>query len=124
LLLQSPFTRRAYEKPRGYAGDAVLMDLIYGIAPPGDDLSPLGGLLYGYEFDSPCFQSVRTRRAILACELDKVATGRPHVRVLSVSSGHLREIEWSCAARCGVPCGSLSSISSTRPACTTTSRTI
>ena len=73
LLLESPFTRRAYEKPRGYAGDAVLMDLIYGMTPAGDDLSPLGGMLYGYEFDSPCFQSVRTRRAILAREIDSVA---------------------------------------------------
>ena len=101
LLLESPFTRRAYEKPRGYAGDAVLMDLIYGVAPAGDDLSPLGGLLYGYEFDSPCFQSVRTRRAILAREIDRIAAVRPRARVLSVASGHLREIEWSRAARAG-----------------------
>lgn len=101
LLLESPFTRRAYEKPRGYAGDAVLMDLIYGIASPSDDLSPLGGMLYGYEFDSPCFQSVRTRRAFLAREIDKVATSRPNASVLSVASGHLREIEWSCAGRSG-----------------------
>src|SRR5262245_16671668 len=62
VLLESPFTRRAYQKPRGYAGDAGLMDLIYGLAP-ATELSPLGGMLYGYEFDSPCFQSVRTRRA-------------------------------------------------------------
>ena len=102
LLLESPFTRRAYEKPRGYAGDAVLMDLIYGIAPPGDHLSPLGGMLYGYEFDSPCFQSVRTRRAMLAREIDSVARTRPNARVLSVASGHLREVEWSRAARSGV----------------------
>ena len=101
LLLESPFTRRAYEKPRGYAGDAVLMDLIYGVAPAGGDLSPLGGLLYGYEFDSPCFQSVRTRRAILAREIDRIAAVRPRARVLSVASGHLREIEWSRAARAG-----------------------
>src|SRR5688572_8814180 len=100
LLLESPFTRRAYEKPRGYAGDAVLMDLIYGMTPPAG-LSPLGGMLYGYEFDSPCFQSVRTRRAILAREIDSVAAARPGARVLSVASGHLREIEWSRAARSG-----------------------
>ena len=101
LLLESPFTRRAYDKPRGYAGDAVLMDLIYGLTPPGHDLSPLGGMLYGYEFDSPCFQSVRTRRAVLAREIDAVAARRPGAHVLAVASGHLREIEWSRAARSG-----------------------
>ena len=100
LLLESPFTRRAYEKPRGYAGDAGLMDLIYGLSP-ADDLSPLGGRLYGYEFDSPCFQSVRTRRAVLAHEIDSAAAARPTARVLAVASGHLREIEWSRAARAG-----------------------
>ena len=100
LLLESPFTRRAYEKPRGYAGDAVLMDLIYGLASPGD-LSPLGGMLYGYEFDSPCFQSVRLRRAVLAREIDSIAADRRNPRVLSVASGHLREVEWSRAARSG-----------------------
>jgi SAM-dependent methyltransferase len=98
LLLESPFTRRAFAKPRGYAGDAILMDLIYGVAS-AEDLSPLGGMLYGYEFDSPCFQSVRTRRAVLAQEIDDVARERPEARVLSVACGHLREIEWSRAAR-------------------------
>ena len=100
LLLESPFTQRAYEKPRGYAGDAILMDLIYG-AVPGADLSPLGGMLYGYEFDSPCFKSVRTRRAVLAREIDDVAASQPDARVLAVACGHLREIEWSRAARNG-----------------------
>ena len=32
LLHQDPFTYRAFSKPRGYAGDAVTMDYIYGIA--------------------------------------------------------------------------------------------
>jgi hypothetical protein len=100
LLLESPFTRRAYEKPRGYAGDAGLMDLIYGSKAAGG-LTPLGGMLYGYEFDSPCFQSVRTRRAVLAQEIDNVAAARRNSRVMAVASGHLREIEWSRAARAG-----------------------
>ena len=101
LLLESPFTRRAYEKPRGYAGDAVLMDLAYGIVPPDNDLPAIGAMLYGYEFDSPCFQSVRSRRAILAREIDNVALPGSTPHVLSVASGHLREIEWSRAARSG-----------------------
>ena len=28
LLYEEPFTRRAYEKPRGYAGDAPMLDLV------------------------------------------------------------------------------------------------
>jgi hypothetical protein len=99
LLLESPFTRRAFTKPRGYAGDAVLMDLIYGAPPAGRDLSPLGGMLYGYEFDTPGFQSVRTRRAVLAREIDDVAAERREARVLSIACGHMREIEWSRAVR-------------------------
>src|SRR3954471_21861081 len=31
LLPQDPFTYRAFSKPRGYAGDAVMMDYIYGL---------------------------------------------------------------------------------------------
>jgi hypothetical protein len=102
LLLESPFTHRAYTKPHGFAGDAGLMDLIYGSTAPPADLSPLGAMLYAYEFDSPCFHSVRTRRAVLAREIDAVAPGRPDATVLSIACGHLREVEWSRAARQGV----------------------
>lgn len=31
LLHQDPFTYRAFSKPRGYAGDAVMTDYIYGL---------------------------------------------------------------------------------------------
>jgi hypothetical protein len=97
VLLESPFTRRAYTKPRGYPGDAGLIDLIYGCAAERAP-SPLGAMLYAYEFDSPAFQSVRRRRAVLAREIDDVAAHRPAARVLAVASGHLREVEWSRAA--------------------------
>ena len=57
--------------------------------------------LRAIEFDSPCFQSVRTRRAVLAREIDAVAAAVHDARVLSVACGHLREIEWSRAVRTG-----------------------
>src|SRR5271154_3388529 len=36
LLHQDPFTYRAFSKPRGYAGDAVMMDYIYGLGEAGE----------------------------------------------------------------------------------------
>jgi extracellular factor (EF) 3-hydroxypalmitic acid methyl ester biosynthesis protein len=66
------------------------------LPPASDSLSPLGGMLY--EFDSLCFQSVRSRRAVLARKIDHIVARRPRARVLSVACGHLREIEWSRAA--------------------------
>ena len=97
LLLESPFTLRAFAKPRGYSGDAEFMDLIYGDAQPDRALSPLGALLQDVEFEATCFQSIRSRRALLAREIDDVAAARPNAHVLSVACGFLREIEWSRA---------------------------
>src|SRR5438105_5048814 len=51
LLHQDPLTRRAYLKPRGYSGDAELLDLIYGPEegwPLPEGASPLGRKLFDY----------------------------------------------------------------------------
>ena len=29
IIHQDPFTKRAYDKPRGYAGDAIMLDYVY-----------------------------------------------------------------------------------------------
>jgi len=55
MIHEDPFTGRAFRKPRGYAGDAELIDLIYGPeelwAKP--QASPLGLNIYQYTSAAP-----------------------------------------------------------------------
>src|SRR6476660_5776461 len=51
LLYQDPFTHRAFAKPRGYAGDAVMMHYIYGLGDAGEaarTATPLGRAIFRY----------------------------------------------------------------------------
>ncbi|MGE0393037.1 MAG: hypothetical protein AB7I25_08635 [Vicinamibacterales bacterium] len=100
-LLQSPITGRAFAKPRGYAGDAVLLDAIYGTGARPLGVSTVGQAVYAFEYESRASQSVRARRVRLAREIDGVAGRQAHARVLSLACGHLREIELSAAVREG-----------------------
>jgi len=94
LLHQDPFTYRAFSKPRGYAGDAVLLDYIYGReegwhVPEGT--SELGKRIFQFTTGSNACEAVRARRGYIADLVDMLAgeTTRPHI--LSVAAGHLRE---------------------------------
>jgi extracellular factor (EF) 3-hydroxypalmitic acid methyl ester biosynthesis protein len=94
-----PFTMRARNKPRGYAGDAVMIDHIYGTtteeAPPIDTL---GSSIYRFAIASPAPRAVRYRRYRVALLIDQVAQqlARP-ISVLSVAAGHARELDLSTA---------------------------
>ncbi|HTX77034.1 MAG TPA: class I SAM-dependent methyltransferase [Terracidiphilus sp.] len=103
LLHQDPFTYRAFAKPRGYAGDAVMMDYIYGLgeaSPAARDASPLGRAIFQYMGARPSAKAVRYRRRLLAELVDRVA-GRGGSSVLAIAAGHLREVELSTAVRNG-----------------------
>ena len=54
LLLQDPFTAHSASRPRGYPGDAGLIDLIYDMTPPGG-VSDLGREIFGVtiQFQAP-----------------------------------------------------------------------
>lgn len=98
LIHQSPFSRRAFEKPRGYPGDAVVLDFMYGSEAIPNRASALGRALYEqWEFWTPSCLSVRARRDILTDMVDRVAARVSMPRILSVACGHLREAETSMA---------------------------
>jgi hypothetical protein len=90
---QAPFTYRAFSKPRGYPGDAVTLDFIYGIEPLPDAGERMATVqrLYAWEFQTPSCRSVRARKTTLAAEIDRASARVPRARVLSLACGHLRE---------------------------------
>lgn len=93
FALQDPYTRRGYEKPRGYAGDAVLLDYVYGTTSIPDGTTAFGEaiLVWCYR-NSAAFKAVNERKWLLARELTKAATRVTGARCLSVACGHLREL--------------------------------
>ncbi|MBP1850695.1 class I SAM-dependent methyltransferase [Rhizobium halophytocola] len=101
---QDPFTRWSFEKPRGYSGDAGLLDFIYGhpsVQPMLDAASPLGKTIYN-EFTSkaPACVAVRERRDLLAQYVDDVASSRGgEAEILTIAAGHLREGQMSQALK-------------------------
>ena len=104
LLYQDPFTGRAFSKPRGYAGDAVMMDYIYSMGEAAQamaEATPLGRAIFDFfDIGSAAKAGVRHRRQLLARFIDRSAS-RGGKRVLAIASGHLREVELSEAVRCG-----------------------
>ena len=91
VLHQDPFTERAYRKPRGYAGDAIMLDLMYGSAPIPEDTSAIGATVYAATSGSAAGESVKMRRNLLASYIDDAALEYERPHVLSVAAGHLRE---------------------------------
>ena len=99
LIHEDPMTRRSFDKPRGYAGDAVLLDFIYGERTP-EDMSEVVRDFHEYALARPAARAVRRRREYITELIDEMATSR-RIDVLSIASGHLREADTSRAVREG-----------------------
>lgn len=100
-FLQDPFTYWSHEKPRGYSGDAQLLDFIYGHPSVRDRIaaaSPIGAALYEYTKDASSSVAVRERRDILTKYVDDIAAKHgPDTEILTIAAGHLREANRSVA---------------------------
>ncbi len=102
ITADDPLTRRCVDKPRGYAGDAVTLDIIYGHPRARayvDGASGAGRSVFSYTANRPATIAVRTRRQVLADAIDATAERVDGARILSLACGHLREAELSMALR-------------------------
>lgn len=103
VMHTDPFTYRAFAKPRGYAGDAVMMDYIYGYSAPEIDRLPgITRRIFDYCTSTASPEAVRFRRRVLAETIDVAAAraGRS-IEVVALAAGHLREADLSSAVRSG-----------------------
>jgi len=92
LLREDPFTRRAYEKPRGYPGDAVMLDFIY--RPNQSDASAIGAIIHqatSSRLGTP--RSILWRRECIAGYIAQTVKRVPLASIMSVANGHMRELD-------------------------------
>lgn len=104
LLHQDPFTRHAYEKPRGYPGDPELLDYIFQAeqnSEPPQGTTPLGRQIFAYTTRSTLCEGVRECSRWVARTIDQRADGARDLQLLSVVGGHLREAAGCKALREG-----------------------
>jgi len=104
LIHQDPLTGRAFFKPRGFPGDAVLLDMFYGddgIRPYVDEATPLGQDIYRYTSAGMAATALRRRKQVLASMIDRVSDTHRETHIMTVGCGHLREAALSNAVRQG-----------------------
>lgn len=96
FLSADPYTRWGLLKPKGYPGDATLMDLAYGhtsVKALIDESGVLGREIYKYTSAAKQSESARLRVQLLSDRLAQLAGTTVGSGVVSFASGHARELE-------------------------------
>lgn len=101
-FMRSRFCERAYFKPKGYAGDFLMMEHIYKNVPEGD--GKLGQLVDAFCLQRPGSLAIRGRRLLLKNELIRIARERADrglpTRIMNLACGPNREL-FDFLAECG-----------------------
>lgn len=85
------FIRRAYEKPRGYAGDYEMMNQIYRDGYEGDTL--FGRVLHNYAIGESSSESVKFRKPYFLGFYESLLSKPGSHSVLSLASGPAVEVQ-------------------------------
>ena len=98
ILLESPQIKHAQAWPRGYMGDAEMIDMIYGMGNAGKKLTEAswtGRLICEHQFNWLGEYAVRMRMFRIAWMIDRLIYKQRNIKIFSVASGHIRELFFS-----------------------------
>lgn len=98
IFQEDPICYRAHSRPRGYSGDAALLDMIYRRDYKGVDkreVTDFGGLLFSVMASCNAPHAVRTRAVLTGQAIDRLLSENGSANILSVASGHLEEFNHS-----------------------------
>ena len=94
FLMRGRMAERAYYKPKGYAGDYLMMEMLYANEPKGD--GKLGLLMDAWFLGITGARAVRSRRALLSAKLAEIfsekAPQTSRFRILDLACGSCREL--------------------------------
>ncbi|MCK5544374.1 MAG: cyclic nucleotide-binding domain-containing protein [Desulfobulbaceae bacterium] len=93
-FMRSPLSERIYFKPKGYAGDFLMMEQIYRNVPEGD--GKLGVLVDGWCLDSVGARAIRGRRRLLREQLAVLSRQKKSqcrtIKIMNLACGSNREL--------------------------------
>lgn len=90
VALKAPFNRRCFEKPLGYPGDYLMMEMIYSDPYQGESL--FTKLLNTHSLSLPIVEAVRNRSSYIGEIIKSAVTDTPDASILNVGSGPAWEI--------------------------------
>jgi len=93
-LMRSYFVERTYHKPKGYAGDFLMIEHVYNNVPQGDDR--FGELVDAFCINRPATKAIRGRRTLMTSQLQRLtaplAEKGERIAILNLACGPNREL--------------------------------
>ncbi len=94
VLWESPITNRCYSKPKGYAGDATLIDYIYLKEGAAEFKNEVAQRIHKSVCSATSCDSVRERAKYFGNKISQISNQKKRkISAISIASGHLRELD-------------------------------
>ncbi|ETR72066.1 MAG: Crp/Fnr family transcriptional regulator [Candidatus Magnetoglobus multicellularis str. Araruama] len=95
IIMRSRFADRAYTKPKGYAGDYMMMEMLYQNTPDGD--GKLGIVIDDWCLSTPSAQAVRNRKQLLSAQIKSICDQKKEtqtgpINIMNLACGPNREL--------------------------------